>query len=69
VAIGSRVVLEHEGDEISYTIVSPTEASPGNGRISFASPVGRALMGHAAGAEVTIGTPSGEARYRIVEVG
>ena len=69
VVIGSRVVVEHDGEQISYTIVSPTEASPGDGRISYASPVGRALMGHGAGAEVAIGTPSGEVHYRIVEVG
>jgi transcription elongation factor GreA len=69
VAVGSRVVVEHDGERATYAIVSPAEVDPGAGRISFASPVGRALIGQPAGAEVTVRTPTGEARYRIVEIG
>jgi transcription elongation factor GreA len=68
VAMGSRVVVEHDGEQAEYTIVSPAEADPAAGRISTASPVGRALVGQSPGAEVTVRTPNGDARYRIVEL-
>jgi transcription elongation factor GreA len=66
VAMGSRVIVEHDGERTEYTIVSPAEADPAAGRISDASPVGRALIGQAAGAEVTVRTPTGDRRYRLV---
>jgi transcription elongation factor GreA len=69
VAVGSRVVIEQDGERSTYSIVSSAEADPAAGRISFASPVGRALIGHPAGADVTVRTPNGEVRYRIVEIG
>jgi transcription elongation factor GreA len=68
VAMGSRVVVEHGGEQTEYTIVSPAEADPAAGRISTASPVGRALVGQSPGAEVTVRTPNGDARYRIVDL-
>ncbi len=38
-AIGRRVRVRHEdGEEASYTLVSPVEANPRMGRISIASP-------------------------------
>jgi transcription elongation GreA/GreB family factor len=33
-----------------------------------ASPVGRALLGRAAGDEVVVRTPQGEARYRVISI-
>jgi transcription elongation factor GreA len=69
VAIGSRVALDVDGERVTYTIVSPSEADPAGGRISYASPVGRSLIGHGPGTEVTVATPNGEVRYRIAEVG
>jgi len=69
VAIGSRVSLEVDGERVSYTIVSPSEADPAAGRISYASPVGRALMGHGPGTELAVRTPTGEVHYRIESVG
>jgi transcription elongation factor GreA len=69
VGIGSRVVVDVEGDRMTYSIVSPSEASPAQGRISYASPVGSALMGRAPGDEVEVQAPRGAVHYRIIEVG
>jgi len=66
VRLGSRVVVEHDGEETAFTIVGPTESDPSSGRISDASPVGRALLGAAAGDEVVVRTPRGDTRYRVV---
>ena len=38
------------------------------GRISQASPVGKALMGRRAGDQVVVRTPAAETRYHILEV-
>jgi transcription elongation factor GreA len=53
------------GDELSYTLVGTSEANPRLGRISVASPVGRALLDHASGDEFEIEAPGGTVRYRI----
>ncbi len=68
VALGSVVVVEVEGDTMTYSIVGTTDADPAAGRISSSSPVGAALLGAVAGAEVEVRTPRGAARYRVVEV-
>jgi transcription elongation factor GreA len=56
------------GDVIVYELVGTAEADPGAGRISNASPVGRALIGRHSGETITVKTPRGDAEYRIVEV-
>lgn len=69
VVLGSIVTLEHAGDEITYTIVSSSEADPAGGRLSSASPVGAALVGATVGQEVEVRTPRGPVRYRVVAIG
>ena len=69
VRLGSKVVLEHDGETITYTVVGTTEADPAKGRISASSPVGAALLGHDVGEDVEVRTPRGPARYRIVSLG
>jgi transcription elongation factor GreA len=68
VGLGSQVTVEHDGDTLTYTIVGASESHPTSGRISSASPVGRALVGHDVGDEVTVATPAGERRYRIIAI-
>ncbi len=68
VGMGSTVVVEEDGSRDSYTIVGTSEVEVPRGRISHQSPIGKALMGHRAGEEVTIETPNGPRRLRIVEV-
>lgn len=67
-AIGSTVVLEQDGDRVTYTLVGSTESDPAAGRLSIASPVGAAIVGAVAGAEIEVRTPRGASRYRVVEV-
>ena len=68
VTLGSTVRYELGGATEELTIVGSSEASPGAGRISGASPVGKALLGRRAGDEVVVRTPAAEMRYRIIEV-
>ena len=69
IGMGSTVTVEADGDEVTYVLVGTSEADPKDGRISVASPVGKALLGHGAGDEVVVRTPQGEARYRVVSIG
>ena len=54
VVLGSTVVVEVKKKQFTYSIVSPVEANPLEGKISNASPVGKALLGHKAGEEYTL---------------
>lgn len=68
VAIGSTVLVESDDGEETYTIVGSTEASPGEGRISNESPVGRALLGRKKGDKVKVTVPAGSFTYKIVTI-
>jgi transcription elongation factor GreA len=68
VTLGSVVIVEHDGDELTYSIVGTTEADPAAGRISTSSPVGAALVGASVGDEVEVRTPRGAVSYRVVNI-
>lgn len=68
VHLGSTVIVESEGEQQTYVIVGSTEANPAAGRLSNASPVGRALLGARAGDEVAVELPVGSIAYRVLEV-
>ena len=70
IALGSRVVLRHKETrkEITYLLVETNEADPANGKLSVASPVGKAIVGHGKGDMVEVSTPRGPASYRVARV-
>jgi transcription elongation factor GreA len=71
VHVGSTVSVEEigeDGDVVVYRIVGSAEADPAAGRISNASPVGRALIGRSVGEMVSVATPRGEIAFRVVAV-
>lgn len=58
VALGATLVLEIDKEDIDeLKIVGTLEANPSLGMISNESPVGKALIGHKAGEEITISSP------------
>ena len=66
VVFGATVRLLDEDDKpITYQIVGEMEADARHGRISYNSPVARALIGHHLGEEVDVVTPSGDRSYLI----
>ena len=56
------------GDEFEYNLVSADEADATAGKISVASPVGRALLGLKAGDVAEVQVPAGTLRYEIINV-
>ncbi len=70
VDIGSKVtVKESDYPEETYYLVGPKEADPINGKISYESPIGKALINHKVGDEVVINTPGGKLILKITKVG
>jgi len=66
VRFGASVDVEDEnGKQSSYLIVGPDEANPSDGKISFQSPLGRALMKRKVGEVVTVTRPAGEIEIEI----
>lgn len=65
--IGDMVTIKdlRTGQEKSYTLVNPDEVRSGQGKISIASPVGKAVYQRRAGEEVEVEAPSGTFRVRI----
>ncbi|MDP4152933.1 MAG: transcription elongation factor GreA [Bacillota bacterium] len=70
VNVGSKikVLFKGENEEESYEIVGSTEADPDNNRISYESPVGKALMGAKAGKTVKAVTPSGIIEVKVLKI-
>jgi len=56
------------GEELRYTIVSPREVNPAKGKISNASPIGKAVIGKESGDTIEIEAPAGKLCYRIEKV-
>jgi len=69
VVFGATVHLLDENDKkIKYQIVGQTEADAKVGRISYSSPLGRALIGRTVGEDVEVSAPSGDKYYAIEKV-
>jgi transcription elongation factor GreA len=69
VVFGATVHLADENEKkVVYQIVGQTEADARIGRISYNSPLGRALIGRSVGDEVEVTAPGGEKYYEIEKV-
>ncbi|GIN20088.1 MAG TPA: transcription elongation factor GreA [Bacillus bacterium] len=70
VSLGKTVTFKElpDGDEETYTIVGSAEADPFEGKISNDSPIAKSLMGQKVNEEVTVQTPGGEMRVKIVSI-
>jgi transcription elongation GreA/GreB family factor len=68
--IGERVtVLDLEtGDTRDYRIVGSGESDPAAGAVSYASPIGAALLGRSVGDVIEAEAPGGRRRFEIVEL-
>ncbi|GCE17934.1 transcription elongation factor GreA [Dictyobacter kobayashii] len=69
VRIGMQVEVETDrGTKRTFKIVETFEADPKAGLISDQAPVGKALMGHREGDEVSVSTPGGVTTYYILSI-
>ena len=65
-----RVLLENvdTGEDVEYQLVGPEESDINEGRISIASPLGRAIVGRKPGDEISLEAPGGRRVYELVEI-
>ena len=69
IVFGATVTLtDEENKTVRYQLVGQVEADANQGRISYNSPLGRALIGRQVGEEVEVSTPSGDRYYEIEKV-
>jgi transcription elongation factor GreA len=69
VRIGMQVDVETDnGATRNFKLVETFEADPKSGLISDQSPVGKALIGHKEGDEVSVSTPGGVTSYTILSI-
>ncbi|MEO7601651.1 MAG: transcription elongation factor GreA [Sphingomicrobium sp.] len=69
VVFGATVTLiDEEKKKVRYQLVGQTEADAKVGRISYNSPLGRALIGRQKGEDVEVTTPSGDRYYEITKI-
>lgn len=67
IVFGATVTLSDDDDkQVRYQIVGQTEADAKVGRISYNSPLGKALIGRKVGEEIEVTVPSGD-RFYVVE--
>jgi transcription elongation factor GreA len=65
---GATVDIETDGETATWQIVGEDEADIKAGRISYSSPIGKALIGKESGEIVEVKTPGGLKRYEIIDV-
>lgn len=70
VVIGSNVKLQYvDDDEIEvYSIVGSKEADPFSNKISNESPIAKAILGLKVDSVVTVESPNGKYRVKILEI-
>ena len=70
VVFGTTVTLlnTETEEEVVYKVVGDYESDVKAGRISYTSPIGRALIGKSEGDDVAFTTPSGTRKYEVLAV-
>ena len=68
--LGVKVTLEdvRTKEKFSYVLVGPEESDPQNGKLSIASPLGKAILGKKKGEKFTLTLPKAIVPYYLVEV-
>ena len=61
-------LLDDDEKKIRYQIVGQTEADAKTGRISYNSPLGRALIGRKVDDEVEVSVPAGDRYYVVAKI-
>ena len=70
VQIGTKVTIETADKEKEvYIVVGRAESDPVEGRISYESPLGSAILGHSKGDEVDVLAPGGVFKAKILKIG
>jgi transcription elongation factor GreB len=69
VVFGATVTIaDEEGEEKTYQIVGIDETNVEQGKVSWVSPIAKALLGKKVGDEVIVNKPNGKSVYEILQI-
>lgn len=70
VSVGSTVILNdiEFSEKVEYKIVSPAEADVQENKISYESPLGKALLGKEVGSIIEVDAPMAVIKYELLEI-
>lgn len=77
VSVGTKITVEFSGDfaklmgmtgKVEYSIVGATEADPSQNKLSYESPIGSACMGKKKGDKISVETPGGTVKFKILRI-
>ena len=69
IVFGATITLKDDaGKPVRYQIVGQTEADANKGRISYNSPLGRALIGRQVEDDIEVTVPSGDKFYQVKKI-
>ena len=69
IVFGATVTLLDDDEKpVKYQIVGETEADAKAGRISYNSPLGRALIGRKKGDDIEVSVPAGDRYYQVSKI-
>ena len=66
----TRVTIKNvkNGAQMTYTIVTETEANLREGKISVSTPIAKGLLGHKVGEVVEVTAPAGKMQFEILNI-
>jgi len=56
-------------EKMTYQLLGPHDADIDTGSISIHSPVGRAILGHSVGDELSVTIPRGDRHFKVISIG
>ena len=68
IVFGSKVTLTEGDKKLEFTLVSDIESNPAKKKLSFKSPIGKAILGKQAGDKVVVNTPSGNKTFSVISI-
>ncbi|GDX61706.1 transcription elongation factor GreA [Candidatus Levyibacteriota bacterium] len=68
VQLGSMIIVDRNSKKEEFTLVGEWEADPLRKKISYESPLGKALLGKSVGESIEVSAPAGKIIYKIISV-
>ncbi|HNZ86389.1 MAG TPA: transcription elongation factor GreA [bacterium] len=68
IGIGSKIVVDFDGERKEFEIVGATDSDPLKGLISYNSPLGKSFVGKSKGDEFEVDVPRGIIKCKILDI-
>lgn len=68
IQVGSKIKVSTNGEEMEFFLVASDQVDPVNGKISYESPLGKALLGRLEGEEIEVNIGDSKTKYKILKI-